>query len=834
MAERSQADDPGSDLRRQLDEARVECAQLREENARLRRMLGLPCAANRPTLTEPAPTLFPAAQPLPLVHAGSPTQQKIALFRTLFRGREDVYAVLWMNERTGKKGYSPAYRTSTATGMTKQAGGSGWARGRDRAKDCLPLTDEVVGAHLSGQATIGVYPLLQDDTCWFLACDFDKEGWVLDAQEFLAVCERRAAPAYLERSRSGNGGHVWIFFSSPVPAVSARRLGTWLLRETMAARAEMDLASYDRFFPNQDFLPKGGFGNLIALPLQKTCRALRNTEFLDNTLRPWPDQWAYLSQVKRLTPSQVEALLASASGASVAVGPGTVGSGPAPPRQERRAPQRIACTLAAVISVEKAALPPSLLSEIKHLASLHNPIFYERQKLRLSTYRTPRFIKCYQEDATHIHLPRGVLEDLTAAVRAAGSRLVISDLRRVPDRLPLAFRGTLSPLQEEAVKRLLSHDQGVLVAPPGTGKTVMGCYIAAIRGLPTLILVHRKPLLDQWRLQLTNLLGLSPKEIGQVGAGRHKRTGRVDLAMIQSLRDLEHAEDFFGDYGLIIVDECHHLPAFSFESCVKQAPVRYLLGLTATPYRRDGLQDIITMQCGRVRHAISTRQAGVLNDLALELLIRETTFAFQGTEDTSIQEVFRAVVHDESRTAAICDDILEALASGRRCLVLSERKEHCRALANRLATHGQIPFVLDGGLRKQARDAIIGTIRSGGWKGSGVPRTGGPPEPHLLIIATGQYLGEGFDCPEIDTLFLTFPVSFKGKLIQYVGRVMRVSEGKDRVRVYDYADVQVPVLKRMHAKRLKTFQALGFALADDPRLSQRGLWRAADVQFARG
>ena len=813
MSEQSHSYDPGADLCRQLDEARSECARLREENARLRQLLWPSNDAISPTPIEPAPGLFPAAQPLPQVDASSPTEKKIALFRTLFRGRDDVYAVLWVNERTGKKGSSPACRRAVAT------------RERDKAAaNCLPLTDEVIAAHLSGQTTIGVYPLLQNDTCWFLACDFDKEGWVLDAQEFLAVCERRAVPAYLERSRSGNGGHIWIFFSSPVPAVSARRLGTWLLRETMVARAEMDLASYDRFFPSQDFLPKGGFGNLIALPLQKKCRALGNTEFLDNTLRPWPDQWAFLSQVKRLTPPEVEALLASASGGAVAVGPGTVGSGPAPPRQERRAPQRIACTLAAAISVDKAGLPPSLLSEIKHLASLHNPAFYERQKLRLSTYRTPRFIKCYQEDATHIHMPRGVLEDLSAAVRAAGSKLAITDLRRVPNRLPLAFRGTLSRLQEEAVERLLSHDQGVLVAPPGMGKTVVGCYVAAARSLPTLILVHRKPLLDQWRVQLINLLGLSPKEIGQVGAGRHKRTGRVDLGMIQSLRDLEHAEDFFGDYGLIIVDECHHLPAFSFESCVKQAPVRYLLGLTATPYRRDGLQDIITMQCGPVRHAISTRQAGVLNHLALELLIRETPFAFQGKEETSIQEVFRAVVHDESRTAAICDDILEALASGRRCLVLSERKEHCRALANRLADRGRMPFLLDGGLRKPARDAVLSAIRSAAWKGS--------EEPYLLIIATGQYLGEGFDCPQIDTLFLAFPVSFKGKLIQYVGRVMRVSEGKDRVRVYDYADVRVPVLKRMHAKRLKTFEALGFAQMDDSRLSQRGLWGSADIQSA--
>ncbi len=814
MAGEWHAEDPGGDLRRELDEARSECARLGEENARLRQMLGLSSDAGGPALAEPTPTLFPAAQPLPAIDARSPTEQKIALFRTLFRGREDVYPVLWVSERTGKKGYSPACRQTGALGHTEQRGAGGSSDGRRRPKEHLPLTDEVVAAHLSGKKTIGVYPLLRDDTCWFLACDFDGEGWALDALEFLAVCERHGVPAYLERSRSGNGGHVWIYFSSPVPAVSARRLGMWYLRETMVSRAEMDLASYDRFFPNQDFLPKGGFGNLIALPLQKKCRALGNTEFLDPSLRPWPDQWAFLSRVKRLSPSQVEAVLESASGAVVAAGPGTAGMGPAPPRQERPAPSRISCTLAATIIVEKSGLPPSLLSQIKHLASLHNPVFYERQKLRLSTYRTPRFIKCYQEDASHIHLPRGVLEDFRAAVEGVGSRLVITDLRPVPDRSPFTFRGSLSPFQGKAIKTLLSHDQGVLVAPPGTGKTVMGCYVAAVRGLPTLVMVHRKPLLNQWRDQLVKLLGVLPKQVGQIGGGRRKRTGVIDLAMIQSLRDMENAPEFFRDYGLIIVDECHHLPAFSFEACVKQAPVRYLLGLTATPYRRDGLQDIITMQCGPVRHAIPTSHRGAFDDLVRDLVVRETSFLFQGTEDTPVQEVFRAAVHDEGRTGLICNDILKALDDGRRCLVLSERKEHCRSLADRLAGHGKSAYVLHGGLPKRARDAILRFISECPEKGTRDSKAGGPSAPALLVIATGQYLGEGFDCPQLDTLFLTFPISFKGKLVQYVGRVMRTCEGKNLVSVYDYADLQVPVLRRMHAKRLKTFRELGFEQVD--------------------
>ncbi|MBI3595527.1 MAG: DEAD/DEAH box helicase [Nitrospirae bacterium] len=321
----------------------------------------------------------------------------------------------------------------------------------------------------------------------------------------------------------------------------------------------------------------------------------------------------------------------------------------------------------------------------------------------------------------------------------------------------------------------------------------------------TLILVHRKPLLEQWRVQLINLLGLAPKQIGQIGGGKDKRTGIVDLAMIQSLKDMENAESFFSHYGFIIVDECHHLPAFSFESCVKKAPVRYILGLTATPYRRDGLQDIIMMQCGPIRHRIS-HGTEIQGDLILQLFVRETSFLVEANEDTPIQDIFRALVHDNERSKMICEDILAALGEGRRCLVLSQWKEHCRILADQLAARGKKTFVLEGGLRKKSRDALFEAIRNVS------------PEEDLLIVATGQYLGEGFDCPQLDTLFLVFPLSFKGRLVQYTGRLMRAFEGKRSVRVYDYADAHVPVLKRMHAKRLKTYKMLGFE--DDTNKNQ--------------
>ena len=770
-----------SDLQRRLELTSREVERLRAENERLRALFAL-AQRTQTILTSKKRDSHDARARRAPVDSGSAAAKKVALIRSLFRGREDVYALRWESARTGKSGYAPAVA-------------GGWSGAHNGPKTYLPLSDEAIERHLRGHDSIGVYPLLEDDRCWFLACDLDGRTWQLDAAALFEACADGGVPAALERSRSGNGGHLWVFFAAPVEAASARRLGALLLREAMARRAELDLASYDRLFPNQDFLPQKGFGNLIALPLQGRCRSAGTSVFLDSaTLEPAPDQWAFLSALQRLSPEQLDRLLAENEG--VPVGPAASATRKRAAHDERM-PSEIACAIAADLALPKASLPPALHAELKHLASLHNPLFYERQRLRLSTHQTPRLVRCYEETLTHLHLPRGLLEQVESAVRAAGSRLVTKDSRPQHLQLLLEFLGTLTPLQEAAVAAMLAHDEGVLVAPPGTGKTVIACAVIAARGLPTLVLAHRKPLLEQWRAQLQAMLGLTSKQIGQHGGGRRKRTGIVDLAMIQSLKAVDDLEEFFRGYGLVVIDECHHLPAFSFEACVRQAPVRHLLGLTATPYRRDGLQEIVTMQCGPIRHRIASGE-GPAGELALELEVRETDHAIAAAAEMPIQAVFRLLIEDETRTALVCEDVLEALAEGRRCLVLSQWKEHCHLLAESLRTRGASPLVLEGGLGKRARDAIIERIENTSHD-----------EP-LVVVATGQYLGEGFDCPQLDTLFLAFPVSFKGRLVQYTGRLMRANDGKTGVRVYDYADVGVPVLRAMHVRRLATYKSLGF------------------------
>ena len=558
----------------------------------------------------------------------------------------------------------------------------------------------------------------------------------------------------------------------------------------------MELTSYDRLFPNQDFMPKGGFGNLIALPLQKRARVRGNTAFVDRELRAWPDPWRGLSQVMRLSPTALDALLDELPLVQV----GSEGAMPTArwgrTVPEPPVPESIRCVRGARFSVERSGLPPSLLARIKHLASLHNPEFHKRQKLRLSVYGTPRFVRCYEEDLTHLHMPRGILKPLEFAVREAGSRLEIEEARTVRDPIALDLTETLSPPQEAAVRDLLRHDEGVLVAPPGSGKTRMACAVIAARSVSTLVLVHRKPLLDQWRLELQRCLGLSSRQIGQLGGGRKRRSRVIDLAMIQSLQP-DAASEVFADYGQVVVDECHHVPAVSFDGIVRKAASRFVLGLTATPYRRDGLGELITMRCGPIRHRLEENAAA--DSMERRLVVRATDFDPMLGDDARIQEVYRTLVEDEIRNQRICDDVRAVVARKRNCLVLTEWREHLEHLAEILKSAKVPAVVLHGGVKKKERLARVAELN------------GARVEDPVLVLATGALVGEGFDLPHLDTLVLTFPISFRGKVIQYTGRILRSHPAKTAVTVYDYRDDLVPVLSRMQARRKKTLEGVGFA-----------------------
>jgi superfamily II DNA or RNA helicase len=760
----------------------AEVERLQAEVDRLHRLLGFDSRSDDGHRRTWAPTLFGGSDLVADVSETSPLEEKVGLLRTLFGGRSDVFAQRWENSRMNKSGWSPAVR-------------GGWSRKRPKPADYLPLTDEVLATHLRGETTVGIYPLQSGDACSLLACDFDGGSWALDALAFLDQCHDAGVPAVLERSRSGDGAHVWVFFEQAVPATTARAMGAGLLRQAMTTRAELDLASYDRFFPSQDFMPKGSFGNLIALPLQGERVVQGKTVFLNPTsMEPWPDQWAFLSGVSRMSADAVAALAEAVrpvtAGPDLSVVDLAAGEGPKPPSV-------IEGQVGGMLSIRRAGLPPALVAGLKHLASLANPEFHEKERMRFSTWDTPRFIRCYREDLEWLHMPRGVGERVSQLVADAGSRLELTDCRPDHDDVAFDLRTSLRPHQQAAVDAVASHELAVVVAPPGSGKTVTACAIIAHHRQPTLVLVDRKPLLAQWRERLGEHLGLADDQIGIIGGGKDAAGGVVDVAMIQSLARREQPDEVFDRYGLVVVDECHHLPAVSFEKCVRTAPTRRWLGLTATPYRRDGLEGIIALQCGPIRHET---KPGELTDTALvqrRLIVHPTSFVAED-ETASIQQVFKELTEDDDRTEQICADVTQAVDEGRTCLVLTQRTGHIDDVRQRLQAAGCDVHVLRGGLGKKAIASVHEAIAA--------PRA----DAGMVVVATGSYLGEGFDWPELDTLFLAFPIAFKGRVVQYVGRLLRAHGDKQDVELHDYVDEHVPVLARMHSKRLPAYKTLGF------------------------
>ena len=525
----------------------------------------------------------------------SSPQAKIALFRSLFRGRDDVYPRRFESRKTGRSGYAPACANEWVRGVCEKP--------RIKCAECpnrrfLPVTDDVIRWHLSGcdaegqPFVAGVYPLLQDETCFFLAVDFDKAGWRDDAAAFLETCRHLNLPAALERSRSGRGAHVWFFFEEAIPAALARRLGSHVLTETMERRPDIGLDSYDRLFPNQDTMPQGGFGNLIALPLQRAARKQDNTVFLDSAFVPWADQWAFLASVRKIGRPQVEQIVEDAERRGRILGvrlppqdDGETEPWTAPPSRRREAPivgdlpATLELVLGNQIYIPKQGLHPGLRNRLLRLAAFQNPEFYKAQAMRLSTYNKPRVVACAEDLPHHIGLPRGCLDDVRKTLTDLGVRTAIRDERRDGSRLEVKFQGELRQQQKAAADAMLRHETGVLAATTAFGKTVVAAWLIARRGVNTLVLVHRRQLLDQWIERLSTFLDVPAKSIGRIGGGRSRPTGKIDVGIIQSLVRKGVVDDRVAEYGHVIVDECHHLSAHSFEQVVRQAKARFVVGL---------------------------------------------------------------------------------------------------------------------------------------------------------------------------------------------------------------------------------------------------------------
>jgi superfamily II DNA or RNA helicase len=796
------------------DEPADELNRLREENARLVGIL----ERNRIDWREPSPvTPRPVAAP---EASRLSTEEKVTLFRRLFRGRPDVYALRWEGKSSGKTGYAPACANEWEAGICEKP--------RIKCAECphrkfLPVTDKAMHEHLAGKITVGVYPLLQDDSCYFLAVDFDEADWREDAQAFMRACAELKVPASLEISRSGKGAHAWIFFASAVAARDARRLGTAIISHTCIRTRQLKLTSYDRLFPNQDTMPKGGFGNLIALPLQKKPREQGFSTFVDEWLQPYPDQWGYLASVRTLAAESLETVIASVTGGGhpldVTFIPDEDEAEPwrrttkVPKHLPGPLPTALTVTLANQLYFEKAQLPQPLVNRLVRLAAFQNPEFYRAQAMRLTIWDKPRVIGCAENYPKHIALPRGCLDAVRELLRENKVTLHLRDERYGGEPLDVSFAGTLRPDQQSAADAMLKHDTGVLCAPTAFGKTVTAAAMIASRGVNTLILVHRAELLKQWKERLQTFLQVGKEVVGTIGAGKARPTGRIDIAVMQSLSRQGETSERAEQYGHVIVDECHHLSAISFEAILKRVKAKHVLGLTATPFRRDGQQPIIFMQCGPVRHTAAKPEGA---PTVLEVVPRHLHGRIDVPADAGIQDVFRRLADDTMRTTTIAAEIVQAYNAGRKLLVLTERTEHLKAIRAALGEQVAHLFALHGRMPKKQRATVL----------AGLEALDG--EAPRVLLATGKLIGEGFDHPPLDTLVLVMPISWKGTLQQYAGRLHREHASKSEVRIIDFVDSGHPALLRMWDKRQRGYRAMGYQLSNGTGMTDSGLFPRAE------
>jgi len=715
-------------------------------------------------------------------------KEKLDLFKSLFKGREDVFAIRW--EKGNKSGYMPAYHYDPYMFRLHKRKGGTFKDYKD--KTYLPLTDQQLLKHINGEQLIGIYPLLQDNSSWFIAADFDKAKWADECRTFLNTCKEHGIPSYLERSRSGKGGHVWIFFDKPYPAIRSRKILINLLKQTGIFSVFDKSSSFDRLFPNQDFHSGKGLGNLIALPLYKPTLEKGNSCFIDEELKPYQDQWKFLSSIQKVSASHLDVIFNTLQPDNVSVSP-NINS------------EKLHIQLNNAVRLNRSGMTPELINFLKEELNFANSEYFIKKKTGRNTWGTERYFRFIEETVHEVIIPRGFIGRLIRYCKQQNIDFEFQDERKKHDPVPFTTNFSLRSHQKSAIAATSRKEFGVITAPPGSGKTVIGLKVIAEKQQPALIIVHRKQLLEQWVERIQAFLGISKNEIGKIGQGKAKPGKAITVAMVQSLGKYlgkQETDEFARSFGTIIVDECHHIPAETFRNTISKLSPYYQYGLTATPFRKGNDGKIIFTHLGEIIADIKPQE--IEQYKCARIIVRETTLDVPFNPKTDpFETLSKVLVHDSTRNKLILGDITAELNKGKKAVIITERKEHIDSLYQFLKQSFEV-VTLSGEDSESSRRTKWQILNSGNYQ---------------ALITNGQFFGEGTDLQNASCLFLVYPFSFKGKLIQYIGRVQR---SEITPVIYDYRDRKIEYLNRLFLKRNTYYRHLHrqATLFDDTEIAE--------------
>lgn len=737
------------------------------------------------------------------------TIDKIEIYLSYFKGRPDVYAERYFSKKHQKFGWNPACDRSFQAGCKK-------GKIKNYCSICPisqfpPLDEDILKRHFTGKLTcegIGIYPLLTDNTCYLLVMDFDEDNWFDDMLSVYKIALRYDIYPLMERSSSGHGGHLWLFFAIPVKALKARKLGSLLIQEAMEGNKNLKFDSFDRMFPNQDYLPQGGFGNLIALPLRHDAYLKGNSSFINDLQQVIDHPIEYLASLPKLQEQQLDQILNSYYKNDYFFDQQQMGLSLDTNTKYSKQMYGLENTM---LCIEKKELNLYTLSVLKRLGSMYNPEYFLKQKLKKPIYRetTPRVLSYYEEDDRYLYLPRGQKYKLQEIFPEA--EIQIEAQVTNGQVIDTVFTGELRQNQQEAVKTLMQYDMGIMKAVPGFGKTVMALYMIAQRTVSTLVIVPNKEIQKQWEERIHEFLTIPPGKskrdsyIGIYNGSKKKLRGHIDIAIAASLANLENIAVTLKEYGMIIIDECHHAASDTFTRVLRNVNAKYIYGFSATPKRKDGLEKVMHMFCGPIRYETSSFQIQNTYRFQQLLIPRMTTMRCLDDNKTYTQYC-SDIMNDQVRNSLIVKDVVKEFQNDGKIIILSERRQHLTILYEMLKHLHIHVYVLTGERKTKERNEIIAKVRNFNSK------------EKFILLATSKLLGEGFDLPALSTLFLVMPISDESRIEQYTGRIHRKVEGKDMVKVYDYVDAHIPMLEGMFHKRLKQYQKEGYFLQEQNQI----------------